>query len=96
MGAAIGCVLGGLVATLCYLFFASKFDELPGLVLEIARVSLAASGMGCVLYLLGESQWPVIGFAAVISYLILLFVVRAIRVNDLRFVRRIFLRKATA
>ncbi len=96
MGAAIGCILGGLVATLCYLFFASKLDELFGLILEIIRVSLAACGMGCVLYLFGEAPWPFIGFAAAVSYVVLLFVVRAIRINDLRFVRRIFFRKATA
>ena len=96
MGAAAGCIVGGFVATVCYLAFAAKLNELPTIIVEMGRVLLAASGLGAAIYFVRDSSWPVVFIVAAISYTMLLFVVRAIRMNDLRFLQNTFLRRATA
>ena len=96
MGAAAGCILGGFVATICYLAFAAKLDELPVIALEMGRVMIAACGLGVAIYLVRDSSWPIVIFVAGISYTVLLFLVRAIRINDLRFFKSTFLNRATA
>lgn len=96
MGAAIGCILGGFVATICYLAFAAKLDELSVIALEMGRVMIAACGLGVAIYFVRDSSWPVIIFVAAVSYIALLFLVRAIRINDLRFFKSTFLNRAPA
>ena len=96
IGAAIGCIVGGFVATLCYLAFAAKLNELPTILLEIGRVLIAASGLGVAIYLVRDSSWLVVFAVAIVTYTFLLFVVQAIRMNDLRFFQSTFLRRATA
>lgn len=95
IGAAAGCILGGFVATLCYLTFAAKLNELPTIALEMGRVFVAACGMGGAIYGVRDASWPVVIIVSTITYGILLYLVRAIRINDLRFFQSTFLRRAT-
>ena len=92
-GAAIGCIVGGFVATLCYLGFSAKLHELPIIVLEIGRVLIAAACMGLTIYLVRDASWLIVLVVATLSYLLLLFLVGAIRMNDLRFLQTTFRRR---
>ncbi len=96
IGAAAGCILGGLVATICYLAFSAKMSELPGIVASMARVLIAASGMGLAVYLVRESSWPIVIVVAAAVYVALLFLVQAVRMSDVRFFKSIFLTRAPA
>ena len=96
IGAAAGCILGGLVATICYLGFSAKMKELPGIVASMVRVMVAASGMGIAVYLVRFSSWPVVIVVAGASYFVLLFLVQAVRMSDIRFFKSTFLSRATA
>ncbi len=93
-GAAMGCVLGGLVATVCYLMFAMSWREMLTTGGVVLRVLLAAVGMGAVLYLFREASWPVIGVLCLVVYGGLLFAVQALRVDDLRYFKSTFLVRA--
>jgi len=95
-GAAGGCIVGGFVATLCYLWFTAKINEIQTLVLEMGRVFLAACGLGVTVYLVRDTSWPIVFVVAAVTYPILLFTVKAIRINDLRFLQNTFLRRVTA
>lgn len=96
IGAAAGCILGGLVATICYLAFSAKMSELPGIVASMARVMVAATGMGLAVYLVRTSSWPVVIVVAAASYVALLFTVQAVRMSDIRFFKSTFLSRAPA
>ena len=96
IGAAAGCILGGLVATICYLAFSAKMSELPGIVASMGRVMVAASGMGMAVYLVRTSSWPLVIVVAAASYAALLFTVQAVRMSDIRFVKSTFLSRAPA
>ena len=96
MGAAAGCIVGGVVATICYLAFSAKMSELPGIVASMGRVMVAASGMGIAVYLVRSSSWPVVIVVAAVSYVALLFTVQAVRMSDIRFVKSTFLSRAPA
>ena len=96
IGAAAGCILGGLVATICYLAFSAKMSELPGIVASMGRVMVAASGMGMAVYLVRTSSWPVVIVVAAASYVALLFAVQAVRLSDIRFFKSTFLSRAPA
>jgi O-antigen/teichoic acid export membrane protein len=96
IGAAAGCILGGLVATICYLAFSAKMSELPGIVASMARVLIAASGMGLAVYLVRDSSWPIVIVVATAVYVALLFLVQAVRMSDVRFFKSTFLSRAPA
>ncbi|MGE3781004.1 MAG: oligosaccharide flippase family protein, partial [Pirellulaceae bacterium] len=95
-GVAWGCVLGSLVATCAYLFFLMSRSELVGLLVLGARVLLAAAGLGGVIYVLrAQPLVPLVG-ASLAVYAPLLFVVQALRLDDLRFLSTTLRNKATA
>lgn len=96
VGAAWACVGSGAVATIGYLYFTRELGLIHGLLSEMARVALAALGLGLVLSLVAEQAWPVIFLVATVTYTLLLFVVQAVRWDDLRFIRQQLFQRAYA
>lgn len=94
VGAAWGTIIGGLVATCCYLLAAVTKQEVLATFLLAARVAIAATGMGCVVYFVRDQSWLSLILVSIAVYTPLLFVVGAIRVEDVRFFRNTFLLKA--
>lgn len=96
VGAAWACVGSGAVATIGYLYFTRELGLIAGLVTEMARVALAAAGLGLVLSQVAEQSWPVIFLVAIVAYTVLLFVVQAVRWDDVRFIRQQLFQRAYA
>lgn len=96
VGAAIGTIIGGFVATCCYLFYAMPRSEVFTTFALAARVGLAAFGMGIVVHSIRDEGWASLLLVGSIVYTPLLFVVGAIRIADLRFFQNTFLSRASA
>lgn len=96
VGAAWACVGSGAMATASYLYFTRELGLIPGLLSEMARVAVAAFGLGVVLLSVAEQSWPLIFLVATVTYGVLLFVVQAIRWDDLRFIRQHLFQRAYA
>lgn len=96
IGAALGCVLGGFVATVCYLAFAMPWSEVLRTAGVMLRVLLAAAGMGAALYFVRDASWLTIALMSFVVYGGLLFVVQALRFDDFRYFKSTFLARATA
>lgn len=84
IGAALGTVLGGLVATVCYSFFAFSKSELISSAAVAARVVVAAIAVSMVAFSLRDSAWVVLLTACGVAYGLTLIIVGAVRVADLR------------
>ena len=95
VGAAIGTVMGGFVATCCYLLYAMPKAEVVATFTLALRVALATLGMAVVVFMVRDSDWVEILPIGVIVYTPLLFIVGAIRIADLRFFQTIFLARAS-
>ena len=95
VGAAIGTITGGFVATCCYLLYALPKTEIAATFGLALRVSLATLGMAAVVFTVRESDWIQILPISVIVYTPLLFIVGAIRIADLRFFQTMFLARAS-
>ena len=95
VGAALGTVLGGSVATCCYLLFAMPKREIISTLLSAMRVVVAALGLGLVMFCVRDSNWLQLLLIGVAVYAALLFIVGAIRVKDLHVFRTTFLGRAT-
>jgi O-antigen/teichoic acid export membrane protein len=95
MGAAAGTVIGGLVATCFYLFAAMPKHDVIATFSLAFRVALASIGMGVAIYLFRQSDWFILIGIGILSYVPLLFAVRAIRPEDVRMFKKTFLIKAT-
>ena len=87
VGAALGTVLGGAVATCCYLLYTMQKREIIATAAMALRVAVAATGMGCVVYQVRDVSWVPLLLIGAVVYTPLLFIVGAIRVEDLRFFR---------
>jgi O-antigen/teichoic acid export membrane protein len=94
VGAALSCLIGGLIAMTFYMVLSMSRSEFIQAVGSMARVLLAALGMGGVAYLLRDAAWLPLLAASGAIYLLLLFVVQALRIRDLRFFRTTFLGRA--
>ncbi len=96
VGAALGTVLGGMVATCCYLMFAMPRKEIIATILVGIRALVAAAGLGVAIYLGREQPWLLLGLISVAVYMPLLFLVGAVRIQDLRFLQTTFLSRVAS
>lgn len=96
VGAAIATVLGGLVATICYSWFALSRQEMLESMFAGLRVVAASVGLALATLLGRELPWIVLISTCVIVYACLLFVVGAVGIRDLRFVQSTFLTRAAS
>jgi O-antigen/teichoic acid export membrane protein len=96
VGAAWACVGSGAMATASYLYFTRELGLIGGLLSQMVRVALAAFGLGVVLVSVAQQSWPVVFLVAAATYAILLFVVQAVRWDDIRFIRQQFFQRAYA
>lgn len=96
VGAAMGTVIGGLVATICYLCFAMPKREIAVTGLVGLRVLTAAIGLGFVVFAIREYSWFALLLTSVAVYSVLLFVVGAVRLQDLAYFRNTFLVRSAA
>lgn len=95
VGAALGTVIGGLVATCCYLLFAMPKREIFATAVLALRVAVAALGLGLVVFYEREAGWLQLLLICVAVYTPLLFLVGAIRVADLQFFRTTLMARTT-
>ena len=91
VGAALGTVIGGIVATCCYLLYTMPKREILATFVLVLRVVVAAIGLGIVVYQVRDASWVQLLFLGAAVYTPLLFFVGAIRIDDLRFFRTTFL-----
>ncbi len=94
VGAAMGTVIGGFVATCCYLLAAMPRQEVLATFGLAFRVFIAALGMGFAVFYVRQSDWFSLVLVSASVYTPLLFVVGAIRIEDVRFFRNTFLLRA--
>ncbi len=87
IGAAVGLIVSGFVATLCYCYFALSRDEAKHLSSDIARIGLALVTLSAVLMLTPDAAWLVGVAIGGAMYGILLLTLRVVRVSDLRLMR---------
>lgn len=96
VGAAAGTIIGGGVATCCYLFFAmSKREVILTFMLGI-RVAIAALIMGIVVWTMRDVSWIVLLPSCLAIYVPMLFLVGAVRMTDIRFFQTLFLTRASS
>ena len=95
VGAALGTILGGFVATCCYLGFAIPARQIMLTFWGVSRVLLAAAGLGLAVTYAREMPWLVLAAISIGVYAPLLFIVGAIRPDDVSYFRTTFLSRAT-
>ena len=96
VGAAMGTVLGGFVASICYSYFLMPKDELIATAIVFLRVFTAAIGLGVALFLIqSEALVTKIMFATVV-YGILLLLVGAVRIKDFHDAKSLVRSRATS
>lgn len=96
VGAAIGSIIGGGVATCCYLFFSMPKREVLQTILSGCRVALASLVVGFVVFAMRESAWIILIPVCVLVYIPMLFFVGAVRTSDIRFFQTLFLARASS
>ena len=96
VGAALSAVICGSLATLCYLLFAMSKREIAATLLVALRVAVAAGGLGLCGLCGRDSHWILLLLIGVPVYTLLLFIVGALRVEDLRVFRSAFSVRATS
>ena len=96
VGAALGTVLGGLVATACYSYFLMPKKDLIATGFVFARVATAAIGLGVALWFAQSAALGMKIALATLVYTLLLFVVGAIRIKDFQDAKLIVLSRATS
>lgn len=96
LGAALSSVLGGIVAMCCYMFFAIPRGDIVATFALAFRALLAALGMGAAIYFLRNEYLIAIAAASVVVYVALLFLVQAIRSEDIRYFKAILGARASS
>ncbi|MEM8735462.1 MAG: polysaccharide biosynthesis C-terminal domain-containing protein, partial [Planctomycetota bacterium] len=96
VGAAAGTVLGGGVATSCYLGFAFTRAEILDSLLVSLRVVLAALAVVGVAVLMRTASWPLLLAASGAAYAIALLAFGAIRASDLQFFKTTLLTRTAS
>ena len=95
-GAAIGTIIGGLVAACCYMFFALNKTEIKGVIGYAVRALAAGSILGLVLTFFRDSNWLVIGTITVPLYVALVWCFQVVNSGDVNLLKSIlFSRGAT-
>ncbi|MEZ6091535.1 MAG: flippase [Pirellulaceae bacterium] len=95
VGAAAGTILGGFVATCCYLSFANPPQQIMLTAWGVLRVFCAAAGLGLAVANTRDLPWLAIIPLCVVVYTLLLFLVGAVRLDDVRYFKTTFLNRAT-
>ncbi|MFN3189911.1 MAG: flippase [Aureliella sp.] len=85
VGAAAGTVLGGVIATLCYMAFAFTREEIGDAILVCLRVVFASLAVVGVAILMRTAAWPILLVATGTAYAVALLLFGAIRLSDLQF-----------
>lgn len=88
IGAAAGTILGGFVATICYVLFAIPASEYAQLFANFARSFLAGLLLAFVTISLSSAPLLLVILAVCVAYLPALYLVGATTLDDLVFVRR--------
>ncbi len=96
VGAAAGTIIGGGVATCCYLAFAMSKREVILTVVLGLRVALAALIMGGVVWTMRDSAWVILLPTCLAVYVPMLFLVGAVRMSDIRFFQTLLLARASS
>ncbi len=94
LGAAMGSVFGGLVAMCCYMFFAIPRSDVLATFTLAFRALLAAVGMGAAVFLLRDAYLVAIVAASGVVYVALLFLIQAIRSEDITYFRTVLRSRA--
>lgn len=94
LGAAIGTVIGGLVAMCCYMFFALTKTEIGGVIGFASRALTAGLIIGATLMFFRESNWFLIGAVTLPLYLGLLWCFQVIHSGDVALVKSILFSRA--
>jgi O-antigen/teichoic acid export membrane protein len=87
IGAAMGTLIGGVVAMCCYLAFTMSRSEIVEVVQTATRIAAAATGVALSTYFLRDYSWVSIFCVSVSVYLPLLFLVGAFSSRDLDLIR---------
>ena len=90
----MGTVIGGLVATICYMKFALTRSEIIKTTHSILRVLLASCVVGLVLLFVRDESWLVLGLVGLLIYPVLIWVLRLVSQQDLDLLRSIVASKA--
>ena len=96
VGAALGTVLGGLVATVCYSCFLMPKKDLISTGVVFLQVAVAAAGLGVTLWIAQHEILPVKIVIASLVYGVLLFAVGAIRLRDFHLAKSLVLSRAAS
>ena len=95
VGAAIGTVIAGLVATVAYLCFALSESEIVKTLWSFGKSFLAAAAVGVLLFFLQDANVIVLLVSAIIVYLLLASAMRLVSVRDLALLRSILAARST-
>jgi O-antigen/teichoic acid export membrane protein len=95
MGAAFACVGSGAMATICYLYFTRELGLIRVFAVETARISVAGIVMGIGLRGIENQTWLLLGTVALVVYGIMLLIVQAVRLSDLKFIRQHLFQRAS-
>lgn len=96
VGAALGTVIGGMVAMCCYVLFSMNRHEIFMLGVATSRVIVAALLLAVTTYWVRDWSWILLVAMTLVVYAPLLFLVGAVRVEDLRFFRSTFLARTVS
>lgn len=93
LGAAFGTVIGGLVATICYMKFALTRSEIIKTTHSVLRVLLASCIVGLALLLVRDANWFVLGLVGLLIYPALVWMLRLVSQRDIDLLRSIVVSK---
>lgn len=89
VGAAIGTLVSGGIATMMYMFFLMPATEIRKVSSTIIRIFLAATGIGVCLSTVNLVWLPIGLLLSLTSYLILLYILQAVTRDDFRLLSRL-------
>lgn len=95
VGAALGTVFGGLVATVCYSFFLMPPAERTATLVVISRIGVAAVGLGTTLVAFAAKPLWVQGGIGLTVYTSLLLIVGVVRFSDARELKKLVLQRTS-
>lgn len=93
LGAAFGTVIGGLVATICYMKFALTRPEIIKTIHSILRVLVASCIVGLSLLLVRDASWFVLVLVGLLVYPALVWFLRLVSQRDIDLLRSIVVSK---
>jgi O-antigen/teichoic acid export membrane protein len=96
VGAALACVVSGLIASMCYLYFTSELRLIGSMLVEFCRIFIASAAMAFAVSLVADQNWFVIFAVSISTYAVMLFLVQALRPHDMRILKNQVTRRAVA